>query len=131
MSSERRSAARREIDPLKVSSMSLMEDVTKISRGGVIIDASKTGFLLEVRRDDLVPKALRANLNIDTIVGQRVLLYLPQMNLELSGKVARTKFVGKNGFEIAIDFTDDAPEYWRECLLELLPLPGELNRDED
>jgi hypothetical protein len=43
------------------------------------------------------------------------------MNLEIGGVVARTKFLGKDGFIVAIDYTEDAPDYWRECLMDLLP----------
>ncbi len=131
MKAERRLAPRREINPLRVASMSSMENLAKIARGGIIIDASTTGFLIQVQRDQLVPRALRENLNIDPLIGTKVILYLPQMNLELTGEVARTRFIGKKGYEIAIDFSHDAPEFWRECLLDLLPLPGELEESDD
>lgn len=122
----RRIAPRRDISPLMVSSMSSLENLAKITRGGEIIEASTTGFLMMVAREDLVPVVLRRNLNLDSIIGQRVLLHLPQMNLEISGTIRRTKFIGKTGFELGIDYSEDAPEYWRECLLDLLPGPGEL-----
>jgi hypothetical protein len=122
----RRVAPRRDITPLNVSSMSSLENFAKITRGGEIVEASTSGFLMKVMREDLVPVALRRNLSLDPLIGQKVLLHLPQMNLEISGTITRSKFVGKNGFEIGIDYTEDAPEYWRECLLDLLPAPGEL-----
>jgi hypothetical protein len=123
-----RSAPRQEIEPLKVSSISLMENLTKVAREGVIREASITGFLVELTRENLVMRELRQNLNLDLLVGSTVLIYLPQMDMELSGKVARTKFLGKDeGYLIGIDYTDDAPEYWRECLMDLLPKPGEID----
>lgn len=120
-----RSSPRRAIEPLQVSSVSLLENLSKLARTAQIIEASVSGFLLVIKREDLVPKELKQHLNIDVLVGSTVLIYLSQMNLELSGKVMRTRFLGKNGFEIGIDFREDAPEYWRECLLDLLPAPGE------
>lgn len=120
-----RAAPRRDITPLEVSSLSSLESLAKIARYGEIIEASTTGFKMIVRREDLIPASLRKNLNIDALLGQKVLLHLPQMNIEISGRVARTKLMGKQGYEIGIDFSEDAPEYWRECLLELLPTPGE------
>ena len=48
------------------------------------------------------------------------------MNLEISGTVVRTRLLGIEGFEIGVDYSLDAPEYWRECLLDLIPSPGEL-----
>lgn len=122
-----RIAPRKDITPLEVSSMSSLENLAKICRYGEIVDASTTGFLLIVKREDLVPSSLRKNLSLDPIVGTKVLLHLPQMNLEISGKIARTRLLGKKGFEVGIDYTDDAPEYWRECLIDLLPAPGEFD----
>jgi hypothetical protein len=56
-----------------------------------------------------------------------VVLKIEEMNLELSGKITRTKLLGKEGFELAIDYSNDAPQYWRECLMDLLPTPQEFN----
>jgi hypothetical protein len=56
-----------------------------------------------------------------------VVIRIEEMNLELSGKVTRTRLLGKEGFEIALDYTNDAPEYWRECLMDLLPTPQEFD----
>jgi len=125
MDRNRRVAPRREISPLEVSSVSSLENLAKIARYGEIVEASTTGFLLMVRREDLIPIALRRNLTLDNLVGGKILLHLPQMNIEISGKIMRTKLLGKQGFELGIDYTDDAPEYWRECLVDLLPAPGE------
>ena len=127
MLKNRRLASRREITPLEVSSMSSLESLTKITKGGEIVEASTSGFLMNIKREDIVPLALRSTLTLDDIIGTKVLSHLPQMNLEISGKIARTKLVGKKGFEIGIDYSDDAPEYWRECLLDLLPAPGEFD----
>jgi len=122
-----RSAPRKELTPLTVSSVSSLENLTKIARGGSIVEASTSGILLILRREDLVPSALRKNLNLDALVGGKILLHLPDLNIEIAGKVARTRFIGKEGFEIGVDYTEDAPEYWRECLVDLLPAPGEMD----
>jgi hypothetical protein len=127
MQQNRRVAPRREITPLEVSSVSSLENLAKLARYGEIIEASTTGFLLLIRREDLIPAALRKNLTLESLHGQKVLLHLPQMNLEISGRIARTKLLGKQGFEIGIDYAEDAPEYWRECLVDLLPAPGEFD----
>ncbi|MFN7455092.1 MAG: hypothetical protein ACK5RO_10595 [Pseudobdellovibrionaceae bacterium] len=127
MQSNRRVAPRRDITPLVVSSMSSLENLAKIAKGGEVIEASISGFLIMIKREDLVPVSLRRNLTLDELVGTKILIHLPQMNIEISGTIARTRFVGKKGFEIGIDYSDDAPEYWRECLLDLLPAPGEFD----
>src|SRR3712207_3297754 len=115
MKANRRVAPRRDITPLEVSSMSSLENLAKIARYAEIVEASTTGFLLLVKREDLIPTALRKNLTLESIHGTKVLLHLPQMNIEIAGRIARTKLLGKQGFEIGIDYADDAPEYWREC----------------
>ena len=48
------------------------------------------------------------------------------MDLDITGIIVRTKHCGEGIFEVGIDYTSDAPEYWRECLCDLLPKPGEL-----
>jgi hypothetical protein len=131
MYANRRAAPRRDIAPLEISSMSSLENLARVARGGHIIEASTTGFLVMIKREDLVPVNLRKNLNLEELVGMKVLLHLPQMNLEICGVVTRTQLKGKQGFEIGIDYTEDAPEYWRECLLDLLPEPGEFERQEN
>jgi hypothetical protein len=127
MYGNKRIAPRREITPLKVSSVASLENLAKIAREGEVIEASTSGFLLIIRREDLIPSNLRKNLTLDMLIGSKVLLHLPHMNLEISGRVARNKLLGKQGFELGIDYTDDAPEYWRECLVDLLPAPGEFD----
>jgi hypothetical protein len=127
MQAKTRVAPRREISPLEVSSVSSLENLAKIARSGAIIEASTSGLLMIVKREDLIPAALRKNLTLESIHGTKVLLHLPQMNIEISGRIARTKLLGKQGFEIGIDYTADAPEYWRECLVDLLPAPGEFD----
>ncbi|MFN7727650.1 MAG: hypothetical protein ACK5P7_00675 [Bdellovibrio sp.] len=122
-----RMAPRKELTPVNVSSVSSLESLSKIARGGEVIEASTSGILLMIKREDLVPVVLRKNLNLDALIGDKILIHLPDLNLEIAGKVARTRFVGKEGFEIGIDYTDDAPEYWRECLVDLLPAPGEFD----
>lgn len=122
-----RRAVRRDTTPIEVSNLSSAESMVKIARSGKIIEASVNGLLMHVKREDIVPRALKNSLNIDAIIGDEVYLHLPQMDLEISGKIARTKFLGKAGYEIAIDYSQDAPEYWRECLFDLLPAPGELD----
>lgn len=127
MQQNRRIAPRRDITPLEVSSVSSLESLAKIARFAQIVEASTSGFLMIVKREDLIPAVLRKNLSLEGIQGQKVLLHLPQMNIEISGKIMRTKLLGKKGFEIGIDYTEDAPEYWRECLVDLLPAPGEFD----
>ncbi len=122
-----RSAPRKTLAPVNVSYIASLSDFSKLTREAKIIQASATGLLILVHRNDLIAPKLRQNLSIDSLVGERIYIRLDDMNLELSGIVARTQFLGKDGFHIAINYADEAPEYWRECLMDLLPAPGELD----
>jgi hypothetical protein len=125
MSVERRAAARRDIDPLEVTSITSLDSITPVAKIGHIVNASSSGFKLQVHRTELVPKFLRETLDLSCLVGEKVLLHIAMMNLEIAGVVVRASHVGHGLFDMALDYTEDAPLYWRECLLDLLPEPGE------
>lgn len=116
-----RQAPRKEVVPLTLDSFSSMESLEKIAKYGEIIEASASGILINFKREDFIKKELRSNLNVDALIGQKVFFTIHEMDLEISGTVARTKFLGKKGFQVAVDYSKDAPEYWRECLIDLLP----------
>ncbi|MCB0392158.1 MAG: hypothetical protein KDD58_12780, partial [Bdellovibrionales bacterium] len=122
----RRIIDRKTVDSIHVSEITSLHSYQLIASEGYIVDASARGFLMVVTRKDLVPQEFRDNLNLDSLIGTILCLYLPQMNLDLDGKVVRAKHIGRGVFEIALEFSDDIPEYWRECLVDLLPEPGEI-----
>jgi hypothetical protein len=126
MKAERRIAARKIVDFIHVAELTSLSSYSVIAREGVIVDASRSGFLVKVERSFLVPKEYRENLSMENLVGHQMVMYLPQMNLDLDGTVTRATHVGKGMFEIAITFSDEVPEYWRDCLVDLLPAPGEI-----
>lgn len=121
-----RVAPRQEIERIEIKGFTSLDHMTLLSRTGHIVNASTSGFLLHLDRKDLVPKQFREQLSIEALEGDQVLLTIPVMDLEISGKITRTKRVNKDTYEIAVDYTDDSPEYWRELLLDMLPKPGEL-----
>ena len=125
MKTEQRESQRKQLHTINIESLTSLDQFSLLARTGKIVDASATGFLLHIDRKDFVPKVLRDNLSIECIHDERVKMSIREMNLEVDGKIARTKLIGKGVFEIAIDFSDTAPAYWRECLLDLLPVPGE------
>jgi hypothetical protein len=131
MKAERRVAARKVVDFIHVAELTSLSSYSVIAREGVIIDASQSGMLLKIERAQLVPKEYRENLTLTSLVGHQVVMYLPQMNLDLDGTITRADHVGKGHFEIAITFSPDVPEYWRDCLVELLPAPGEIHNPEE
>ncbi len=122
----RRVAPRKEVTPIHVSYLTSLDDFAKIAKNCEITEASSSGLLLLIKREDIIPQALRKTLSLDALIGDRVFMHLEEMNLEVSGVITRTQLSGKKGFYVAIDYSEDAPEYWRECLMDLLPAPGEL-----
>lgn len=123
----KRVAPRKNVVGLEVKNITALEPFSILARKATLIDASTTGLLLRVHRKDLVPRSLRANLTLSTIEGEHVVFQIKEMDLEMDGKIARTRFIGNSTFEVAIDFTAEAPEYWRESLMDLLPTPDEFN----
>jgi hypothetical protein len=126
MSNERRVSPRKSVDFIQVNDLTSITDYSVIAKSGQIINASTTGFLLEIDRKDLIPQTLKVNLTLESTLGQQVVLYLPQMNLDLDGTITRASHSGRGKFIVAVDFSAEVPEYWRACLIDLLPAPGEI-----
>lgn len=120
-------AKREDVHPIRVSGFTSLDHLTMISREAFIVDASTTGFLLRVERKHLLPRQFRDSLSLSDLQGAKVIIRLEELNLEIGGVVARTGRQSKEAFDVAIDFSEDAPEFWRECLMDLLPRPGEIS----
>lgn len=117
----RRKKIRSEIDPVSVTSFISLDHMTQIARVGRIVQASATGLLLQIDHKELIPQILRENLTLDALKGDKVIFKIAKFELELAGVVTRTRLVGRKIHEIAIDYSEEAPEYWREILCEMLP----------
>jgi hypothetical protein len=128
---KKRSAKRKNVGAIPISNLTTLTQFEAIARFGHLIDASTSGFLIQVDREDLVPKELRQNLSLQSIEGQPIALTIEPMELEINGHIARTRYIGKGVFEIAVDFSQDAPEYWRECLFDLLPTSSQVFTEEE
>lgn len=124
--SDRRVRERKVVDEIVVSELTSLSSYNIIAHAGIIVDASASGFLLSLDRKQFAPKDLRDSLTLDSLIGHQVVMFLPQMNLDLDGTIVRTEHKGKGRFELAITFSPDVPEYWRDCLVDLLPAPGEI-----
>jgi hypothetical protein len=131
MKSDRRYALRKKVEGVQFNDLTIVTSYSILAKCGRIVDASTSGFLIEIERQDLVPEELRKNLSLEATLGQQVALYLPQMNLDLDGTVTRASHVGRGRFVMAVDFSFDVPEYWRACLIDLLPAPGEIDAFEE
>jgi hypothetical protein len=99
----------------------------------MLVDVSPTGLLLRVERENILAMNLRSTLTLSSIIGASVGFTIEVMDTYLEGSVTRTKLEGHGTFVVAVDFREDAPEYWRNCLVDLLPADaetGEIIQDE-
>ena len=125
---ERRDNPRKILDPIHVADIYAVDRMLTLVRYGTIRNASATGLLIEVQRQDLSPVFVEHDLTLEDIVGDIVSLTIVEMELDLDAKIARTRDVDPTRCEIAVDFAEYAPAYWRESLAELLPSLGEMDR---
>lgn len=121
MSANRRKEIREELSPTLVSRIMMVEKCSALASEARIIDASISGLKMIINRKDLVPNDLRSSLSLDELINTDVNFHFEAMSLDLSAKIVRTKALGKGLHEIALDYTDEAPDYWREALLDMLP----------
>ena len=102
-------------------------NVKNVSNGDVyfsratLVDVSPTGLLLRVERENILALGLRSTLTLSTIIGEGVGFTIEIMDTYIEGLITRTKLEGHGTFVVAVDFREDAPEYWRQCLVDLLP----------
>jgi len=90
-----------------------------------VVDVSATGVLLRVERDDIIALNLRSTLTLSVLHNVSVGFTIEIMDTHIEGVITRTKPEGKGTFVAAVDFREDAPEYWRHCLVDLLPSEDE------
>lgn len=121
----KRQNRRKDVATIIVEDITALNDYNMIIKEGIIVDASIDGFLMQVNRKDL-NNEYQDTLSLDKMLGMQVALFLPQMNLDLDGFVMRTHHKGNGVFDLYIEFSSEVPDYWRECLVELLPDDEEL-----
>ena len=81
----------------------------------------KKGFELTLSRQDLFPPLLKYNINLNALHTKNLSLYIPSMEMDLEGTVARTQHMGQGTFKICLEFLKESPKYYNECLFELWP----------
>ena len=118
---DQRTYNRKPLNPIHVSDIQAVERLECLARHGTILNASATGMLIEVTYNDLNPDIREHDPDIHTIEGDYVMMKIAEMELDIDGTVMRAHYTKPGICEIAIDFTDNAPAYWRECLADLLP----------
>lgn len=125
----RRRYDRKLLDPIHVTEIKAPGKSIVLAHHGTILNASASGLLIRILYSDLNAEILRHTIPLHTIEGEYVVMTIVEMALDIGGRVIRTHQAAPEWCDIAIDFTDNAPPYWRECLADLLPNLGEMGRD--
>lgn len=123
---DRRSLSRKTLGIIEAEDLTLIDGLHLFAARGVLKSASIGSFVVLVERKDLVASEYRETLDLSEVEGKDLALFLPQMNLDLDGTISRVRHAGKGFFEVVVAFSSEVPQYWRECLVELLPSPEEL-----
>lgn len=118
---ERRESHRKLLAPIHVADIQAADRCVCLAHYGTIVNASATGLLIHVNSQNLNPEMLRHNLPFESVEGDYVTMKIVEMELAIDGTVMRARHLDQGLCELAIDFSDNAPAYWRECLAELLP----------
>jgi recombinational DNA repair ATPase RecF len=121
-----RKSVRKSVYPIQLSRIVLGESQIQLATGGTLVEISETGFKILLDRKELKPAKFRSQLDLSDLVQEIIWIHLDDLDLILEGTITRTRFLGKGVFEIGVDYSDTAPDYWRECLVGLLPQPNEL-----
>jgi hypothetical protein len=128
MQVEKRKSLRKLLDPIHVTDIETTEQPMIIAHCGTLLNASASGLLIRVCRRDLNPDLLEHKWSLEAIEGKDVMMKIIEMELSIDARVVRTRCVDETLCEIAVDFSEMAPDYWRECLAELLPNVDEIEQ---
>ena len=123
---ERRGRTRKELDPIHVADLYGLDRMMSLARYGTLINASSTGLLVQVRREDLSPEFFEQRLTPEVIEGETLAMTIVEMDLDIDGIIVRAYYTDE-GCELGVDFRENAPAYWRESLADLLPEVGEMD----
>ncbi len=106
---------------IHISEITLLHDYVVVANQAAVRELNEEGLILTIKRENITVADLRNNLNLDSIIGEQVAFYIPSMDLDLDGEVFETKHMGNGVFEVIVKFSEEAPEYWRQCVADLMP----------
>lgn len=118
---DREHSFRKEVSEIFVLNVKNLKTNEVLFSRAEVLDVSATGLLLQVKRDEIVALSLRSTLTMSLLHDVSVGFTIEVMDNYIEGSIKRTKPLGRGEFLIAVDFRDDAPSYWRESLVDLLP----------
>ena len=117
-----RVALRKKVEGITISNVAILKpSYCSLTKKATLVNASSHDFLIVIQRKDLIPKYLRNNLTLHSLKDHLIILTIEQMDLTISGYVTRAVMIGRGKFEVAIDYSQDESDYFRECLFSMLP----------
>ena len=111
----------KKIKGVKAASITLSNEENFIVKKALIPQIEPSGFHLIFNYRDLVAESLKFQLHLHSLWYKNIHMYIPDMQIELEGKVVSTQHLGEGTFKVNIQFSKTVPQYWRECLSELWP----------
>lgn len=106
---------------VKATSIALSHEESLIVKKAVVSEVSPKGFNLTFNYQDLIMDSLKFQWGLHTLWYKNIDIYIPDMEMDIEGKVIGAKRLEQGKFEVNIEFSQEAPVYWRECLFELWP----------
>ena len=106
---------------IKACSISLSSENNFIVKKAQLDLVKPRGFNLLFNYADLIPESLKYQLHLHSLWYKKIHLYVPDMEMDLQGKVIGTQHLGSGNFEVRVEFPKETPNYWRECLFDLFP----------
>ena len=114
----------KEIQKVKACSITFYNEENIIVKKAIISEVTTSGFKLILNYRNLVPDSLKFQLHLSKLWYKNIRVYIPDMEMDWEGKVIGTQHLGKGRFEVNIEFFQEVPHYWRECLFDLWPKPN-------
>lgn len=109
------------LDPVLITELTSIMSYTLIAREAIVSQVTIKGLNLHIKKDSLIRDELKENKSIHSLIGEEVVFYLPQMNLDMEGIITEASSIEEDLFEVFISFNSQVPGYWKKCLLDLFP----------
>ncbi len=106
---------------VKATSIALSQEESLIVKKAFVSEVSPKGFNLTFNYQDMVMDSLKFQWDLHTLWHKNIDIYIPDMEMDIEGKVIGAKHLGQGNFEVNMEFSQESPVYWRECLFELWP----------
>ena len=106
---------------IKACSITFSDAEDILVKKAFVSEVTSKGFKLILNYRDLVSESLKLELDLHSLYHKNIHAYIPDMEMDWAGKVTGSRHLGKGNFEVNIEFFQQEPKYWRECLFDLWP----------